>query len=194
MILTCSKCKASKHSREFSGWAEDRKLKLDKGCLCDECRGTRPLDYDRRNRFLKVLGFNSYSHYLNSEMWATIRNLILRRDGGKCVVCKAPAVNVHHNSYEMDVLIGKETKQLVSLCRKHHEEAEFDETTKRELPDVRLALASKGLKIHPLIRREIPARVLEDKRDDGPMTKARLARRERQLAAIAKEEAAGRRY
>lgn len=162
--LICYKCERAKPQDEFSGWAEDRKVCLDNGCICDECRGTRPLDYDRRNRFLKVLGFMSYKHYLASDMWKTIRGMVLKLDDGRCVVCGGPAVNVHHNSYEIDVLIGKDLQQLMSLCRTHHEEAEFDELArKRELPEVRKSLEAKGLNVAPLVRGYISGRLVDRK-------------------------------
>jgi hypothetical protein len=114
-----------------------------------------PADYRRRNDHLEKLGFDSYSHYLNSEMWTSIRQMVLTRDGGKCRVCGRAAVNVHHNSYEVDVLIGRDLSQLVSLCRKHHEEAEFGPGGKRELPEVRESLKAKGLPVPPLIKKPL---------------------------------------
>lgn len=199
----CYKCKRGKPEDQFYGWSEDRKVGLADGCICDDCRGTRPQDYDRRNRFLKIIGFNSYKHYLKSEMWKTIRGMVLKLDDGRCVVCGKPATNVHHNSYEMDVLIGKDLRQLMSLCRYHHKEAEFDERAKkRELPEVREALRSKGLDIPTLIRQHVPARIVHmDRsapikgRSTGVMKNVRAndkARAPYDASAVAAEEEAAR--
>jgi len=81
----------------------------------------------------------------------SIRAAVLSRDGGKCVMCNLPASNVHHNSYAIEVLIGKDASQLFSLCRSHHERAEFNEDgSKRSLEEVRASLSASGLKSDPV--------------------------------------------
>jgi hypothetical protein len=154
--IFCETCYGTMAPAQFSEWIQDRQVGIIGEAKCDGCRQPRPLHYERRNRFLKVLGFNSYRHYLNSEMWKTIRMMVLARDEYKCTVasCDSRACDVHHNSYEMNVLIGKDLRQLVSLCRKHHREAEFTESNKkRKLEDVRSVLKSAGVPVFKLTKK-----------------------------------------
>lgn len=55
------------------------------------------------------------------QKWEEIRQIILKRDNNKCVVCKKPATQVHHihlRSKRKDLLYAE--KNLVSLCDKCH--------------------------------------------------------------------------
>jgi hypothetical protein len=180
----CAYCKHHGPDEHFREWLLDRAAGVAGPCTCQECRKPRPVDYERRNRFLKVLGYNCYSHYLHSEMWKTIRAMVLNRDNGRCVRagCGRPATDVHHNSYEIDVLIGKDLRQLVSLCRDHHRQAEFDvEGQKRSLPEVRNVLKDAGVAMPKLDHRPLPKSVCGRPKDISPATKARLVEIQRQL-------------
>jgi hypothetical protein len=93
--------------------------------------------YAQRNVLLKEIGFSSYQSYLKSELWQTIRLMALNRDAYKCF-CGAKATEVHHQSYNIEVLIRKSLKSLISVCRKHHKLAEFDRIgDKRDLKNTR---------------------------------------------------------
>ena len=61
----------------------------------------------------------SYSAYIRSPAWRTKRRERLALDKGRCVVCGARAVNVHHITYER---LGDENvrRDLVSVCRACH--------------------------------------------------------------------------
>ncbi len=155
----CSKCGKRATSDCFREWLNDCSFQIYGPCICEECRQSRPEDYERRNRFLKILGFNSYSHYLRSEMWASVRQMVSERDKGRCAIqgCCRTGCDIHHNSYEIDVLVGNDLSQLIILCRHHHEESEFDENNKkRSLPEVREHLKSLGLEIPELVHEKPP--------------------------------------
>ncbi len=56
-----------------------------------------------------------------------IRNIVLYRDGFKCRACTGKATTVHHTSYNVDVLYGKDLEPLVSVCEPCHTAIEFDD-------------------------------------------------------------------
>ena len=60
-----------------------------------------------------------YAAYIGSPAWRTKRRERLALDKGRCVVCKARAVNVHHLTYRN---LGNEDARhdLVSVCRVCH--------------------------------------------------------------------------
>ncbi|MFK5950224.1 MAG: hypothetical protein QM500_15775 [Methylococcales bacterium] len=71
-----------------------------------------------------------YVKYLRTVLWREIKEWILKRDNGKCVICGAEqskfnVLEVHHRSYELIVLEGKNSEMLVSLCPRCHEYIEF---------------------------------------------------------------------
>ena len=61
----------------------------------------------------------SYASYIGSPAWRTKRRERLALDKGRCVVCGARAVNVHHLTYRN---LGNEDarRELVSVCRVCH--------------------------------------------------------------------------
>lgn len=61
-----------------------------------------------------------YSEYLKSSAWQSKRQQIFRRSGGRCEDCGAPAVQVHHLSYEH---VGNELlDELMAVCLDCHEQ------------------------------------------------------------------------
>ena len=71
-----------------------------------------------------------YASYIGSPAWRIKRAARLQRDGGKCVVCGARAVNVHHITYEN---LGDENvrRDLVSVCRACHTRLDAIERAER---------------------------------------------------------------
>jgi 5-methylcytosine-specific restriction endonuclease McrA len=63
---------------------------------------------------------NIYAEYLRSKEWQFIRNRVLSRDGFRCQLCSHKANQVHHRSYEPEVMSGECDNQLISLCKKCH--------------------------------------------------------------------------
>lgn len=84
-------------------------------------------NYEERNTLLKKFGFNSVQHYRQSPLWKIIREEVRRRDHYQCSVpnCLNKGEHIHHVGWNSATLLGS-TKLLVSLCRKHHREVEFE--------------------------------------------------------------------
>lgn len=83
-------------------------------------------------------GFSSYSSYLESDLWDTIRRAILHRDECRCTSLKCLSKykdkitkQVHHLGYSRAVLLGISTPSLVTLCKRCHEDIEFDALGKK---------------------------------------------------------------
>ena len=92
--------------------------------------------YKKRDENIKVLGFKSYQTYLLSPLWAIIRSEILNRDKERCRVikCKREALSVHHASYSMSCLVGRNTGLLFSLCKECHYICEYNEDGSKIAP------------------------------------------------------------
>lgn len=84
-----------------------------------------------------------YREYLKSPLWRQIKRRVLRRDGWTCQYCGGSATVVHHRSYAVPVLEGRDDGLLTSLCKGCHEVLHFDEAgVERPLEEVdRLFLA-----------------------------------------------------
>ena len=86
--------------------------------------------YKQRDDNLKALGFQSYKEYLNSDLWDGIRKSVLKRYNRRCIACGGTAKQVHHRSYEVDVLAGHNTKPLIPICKECHKHIEFTDGEK----------------------------------------------------------------
>lgn len=71
---------------------------------------------------LAALGFNTYKEYLGSEHWKDFRKKFFRSKRAKhCACCPVRTIEVelHHCTYDR---LGKELlKDVIPLCREHHE-------------------------------------------------------------------------
>lgn len=91
--------------------------------------------YERRNNRIKeMFGYDSYSEYLSSDLWKSIRARVLKRDGGLCVFCNRRANAVHHKFYSKRALKGTSLKKLVSICNECHTYLEFDDNGRKLTP------------------------------------------------------------
>lgn len=89
--------------------------------------------YSIRAQSLKQLGFANYGQYLDSAKWKTIRQMVLVRDGFWCRKCgKSSAHHIHHSSYDLPTLEGKDLSRLHSVCDWCHREIEFEGDDKRD--------------------------------------------------------------
>jgi hypothetical protein len=97
--------------------------------------------YAKRDAILKGLGFVSYKAYLKSDLWSSIRQQVLDRDGHQCRSCARKANQVHHRRYSIEVLRGEALEWLQAICGRCHRGIEF--TSKGKVP---LASANRTLK------------------------------------------------
>ena len=78
----------------------------------------------------KTKRVSEYELYLQSQEWRDIRYRVLVRDCFACRCCGAAAAQVHHLSYSAAVMAGEDDSQLMSLCRKCHEDKHHDKVKK----------------------------------------------------------------
>jgi len=108
------------------------------------------------------LSLMAYEKYLRTAFWNEIKKWISERDSHRCVICHAEKskfceLEVHHRSYDLDVLEGRNSEMLVSLCPRCHKLIEFyddgrkricleeKEETFHRLRDIHVDLESDGL-------------------------------------------------
>lgn len=91
--------------------------------------------YAKRNAILREMGFSTYRAYLKSDLWRSIRERVLIRDGRKCRACcskkpKRTATQVHHQSYDHAAMRGENLEAMIAVCGYCHRKAEFREGEK----------------------------------------------------------------
>lgn len=82
--------------------------------------GRKPIEYRERDDSLRRLGFGDYRAYLKSDLWAGIRERVMRAAGGKCKCCQRPASAVHHSRYDYNVMRGDTIVGLYAVCDSCH--------------------------------------------------------------------------
>ena len=86
--------------------------------------------YGYRDDNLRVLGFKSYSEYLRSALWKSIRKRVIDTGPPECAKClKRKATQVHHRSYDPATLRGDSILSLTKLCGGCHRRAERPKDT-----------------------------------------------------------------
>lgn len=86
--------------------------------------GSVTIDYEERLKVLRMLGFRNYQEYLASDMWSSIRAMVMEKARGRCRLCRAVATQVHHGSYSKEVMVGRNLHPLSALCAACHLEIE----------------------------------------------------------------------
>lgn len=119
--------------------------------------------YSARNRNLLALGFQSYRHYLKSDLWAEVRRLAFAEHGRKCRKCGAPATDMHHARYDMATLVGSDLTHLHPLCRDCHEAAEVQGSRKTNIAEANSRLGIKGVKQDTPADRRLARRFSQNK-------------------------------
>lgn len=74
-----------------------------------------------REESLGRLGFESYSDYLESDLWKRVRRRVFASKGKKCVFCGLKASQVHHHSYAIWVMEGRDLAPLSPVCNRCHD-------------------------------------------------------------------------
>lgn len=89
--------------------------------------------YAQRDKVLLEMGFSSYREYLDSKLWKSIRARIFRVCS--ICVCGEPATECHHRSYKRRYLEGRGRihKYITPVCRKCHQQIEFEGSEKMSL-------------------------------------------------------------
>lgn len=139
-----------------------------------------------RDRAIASLGYASYTQYLSSVHWLTIRESVLDQYPD-CRCCGRRADVVHHDRYDYLTMSGRSTKFLVSLCHECHEEVEFlpdgtkadTRTARKRLHDLAARLGSSYSSVSPPpIPFPLPAQVLTRQERRSRKSKIRQARQE----------------
>lgn len=66
-----------------------------------------------------VYGYFHYDDYLRSDEWRKLRQQVIDRDGGECVICgNRDNLHVHHLNYKEG--IDEDGANLVTLCQECH--------------------------------------------------------------------------
>ncbi len=108
--------------KKWSPLAKYRKTSHTKNAQKNEAR-TKV--YEDRAMNLAVIGFKTYADYLKSELWAVIRQQVLKNGERCCCLCAALATQVHHRDYSQATLLGQCLQRLAPLCGNHHRSIEF---------------------------------------------------------------------
>lgn len=112
--------------------------------------------YKNRSESLKKIGFKSYSDYLKSDLWTSIRDQVLC-ESPSCIRCKKQADQVHHADYFVETLLGTNTSRLFPICGHCHELAEHDHRGRKTT----LGRANRFLRLSSLNGNAIKWRVIE---------------------------------
>jgi hypothetical protein len=68
----------------------------------------------------------SYQFFLNSNYWKTIREKIIQRDGGRCIICKCEKeLQVHHDTYKNHFNEHNHLEDLMTLCKRCHQQHHY---------------------------------------------------------------------
>lgn len=81
-------------------------------------------EFLQRKESLESLYFHSYQDYLDSELWDSIRKKVMSRDKKLCK-CGSRATQVHHKSYDLTTMKGKDLSKLVAICEECHLHTHF---------------------------------------------------------------------
>jgi hypothetical protein len=96
--------------------------------------------YSERGIALSEIGFPSYSDYLSSGLWESIRFRVFEVDRN-CRGCGSNATQIHHANYSVDTLLGRNLDWLMPICGICHHKIEFREDgSKRSMNEANEAL------------------------------------------------------
>lgn len=75
---------------------------------------------------LNHYGYKDYQSYLQSELWLSIRDRMLKKHPRCGCGCGVSSSTVHHRTYSEANLLGKTLRGLICLSRDCHYRIEFD--------------------------------------------------------------------
>lgn len=142
-------------------------------CLCSNCYRTVVFNGEktRSNKFAikrydklyrerkgakgyEGAGFQSYKEYLESPLWAEIREDKLKKRNYECCCCGGRATQIHHSSYDKKVMAGEDDGRfLYAVCKDCHHKLEFTDGKKNSLEEANKKLRAI-IKSKPIICRE----------------------------------------
>ena len=107
--------------------------------------------YEEREAVLRYLSFKSYTQYLRSDLWKSIRKRFMV---GKCRVCCVRMANtLHHTSYDLETM-QHGSQSLVPLCRPCHILLEFTGFNEKNNLEVANARLKRILRMKPKMRKK----------------------------------------
>lgn len=95
-----------------------------------EC-GDLPECYSMRAESLKLLGFTSYKQYLSSPLWSKVKVEVLKKSQ-HCFRCHRIAKTLHHASYDVETMAGRDHSRLFSICMGCHKRAEINSNNEKK--------------------------------------------------------------
>lgn len=106
---TQSEIRAKKDAKRLSVKPKKKKIKFkSKGLNADHLRD------------------DNYAVFLNSKYWNAVRNLVLKRDKFKCVICsETKNLQIHHNTYKNHFNEHKHLGDLMTLCKECHKQHHY---------------------------------------------------------------------
>ncbi len=121
-IRRCSRCGQRSRIGKTKGQCKSCRKKNTTPKQVDNIPGSV---YRERDKALLLLKFSSYHEYLNSELWKSVRQLVLVTHGKNCVTCGKPYKQIHHKKYGVKELLGEDLTNLVPLCGRCHKKTHF---------------------------------------------------------------------
>lgn len=112
--------------------------KVDKGYFkCVEIeykqpKKVKPKKYLKKERKQKK---QSYDDFLKSGYWRRVRNIVLKRDNNCCCNCGAKTnLHIHHTTYKHHLKELENLGDLITLCKKCHNEVHGRINGKNTIP------------------------------------------------------------
>jgi len=107
--------------------------------------------YAVRDANLRSIGYLTYGYYCRCDLWIGIRARVFELYGKECFACGAPAEQVHHSDYSIQVLRGEDLSKLYPVCGDCHLWCEFDNgfkvSPRRATDKLKKRRASRGLSV-----------------------------------------------
>lgn len=83
---------------------------------------------------MEQLRIPSYSQYLKTPLWESIRDRVFDAKGSICQCCqKRQAGAIHHQEYDYATLAGESIEHLFPICHRCHYRIEYGQSGKKAL-------------------------------------------------------------